>query len=141
MGMSKRHRPSVVAQKITADAAEIDEDATYLAFSFRHMDEHLWKRNNKEERAALAKRIFQLSRKTLRDIHSQSRQGFGMEKIKASQLAFSIPSGLDEESAGFPVSFKYGQGKRSMVGVRVGATFYILCVEHTFGDAYDHGGS
>ena len=139
--MSRKHRPSIEAQKIIADTAAVDESTTYLAFSFRHMDNGLWRNNDNKEKAALANRIYLLSRMTLRDIHSAGRHSVGMEKITADQLKFTIPSGLDEDSAGHPVSFKYGQGKKSMVGVRVDATFYILCAEHAFGDAYDHGGS
>lgn len=123
------------------DASVIDEGSTYLAFSFRHMDDSLWRNNNNNEKAALANRIYMLSRMTLKDIHGSGRHGAGMEKISAGQLKFNIPSGLDEDSAGLPVSFRYGQGLKSMVGVRVEATFYILCAEHTFGDAYNHGGS
>lgn len=103
------------------------------------MDEGLWRNNNKDEKAALASRIFTLSRMSLRNIHLSGRHDMGMEKI--NNLNISIPSGLDGESAGDPVSFRYGQGMKAMVGVRVDSTFYILCAEHSYGDAYDHGGS
>lgn len=101
------------------------------------MNDGFWSKNNKDERAAVADRIFKLSRTPFEELRLASRHGLGYEIIDSSDLNFSIPQGLNDR----PIAFRYGQSKKAMVGIRMDSTFYVLCIEHDFGDAYNHGGS
>lgn len=74
-------------------------------------------------------------------IYTADKHGFGSEYIKESQLNFNVPTSLDEDHSGRPISLRCGVGNMAMVGKRVGDVFQLLCVECEYGDAYDHGGS
>jgi len=130
-------RPNISPDKIGQDNSS-PKGPFYLSFSFRYMNKKIWDSNDNDDLAALSKRIFMLSSMTLDDIRQADRHGLGCEKITEAELNFSLPGGLTSDHAGSPISFRYGQGKKAMVGVRVDHVLYVLCVEHSFGDAYCH---
>lgn len=109
------------------------------AFSFEKMQDgsgHSFNCCVDEDRLALAKRIFMLSRMSWKQISLASRKGMGAEKIKRGQIKQGVPKTVTED-----VSYFYSlhfSGKKRFLGYRVGQIFHVLWVDHDF-SVYDHG--
>ena len=135
----KRQRPNITPASLpVSPAATTTTQIDYLSFSLRYLDGGVWKKTDKEERAAALDRIRMLSTTPFADIRLAPRHSLGFAHIDAASLHIPVPPGLTCGTASPPASFRFGQGKKAMVGVRVDSVFYVLCFEHSFGDAYAH---
>lgn len=86
--------------------------------------------------AALAERLFRLSRLTWTQIQNAQRHGFGSEKIERSAIkGAAIPASVTEDVTFLALRYN---GKAPMVGYRDGRTFHVLYLDHTF-NLYNHG--
>ena len=109
------------------------------AFSFERMEDrsgHSFNCCIDDDRIALAKRMFMLSRVPWANILLAPRSGFGAEKISRDSIKKGIPKSVTDD-----VEYFYALhylGKKRFVGYRVGQIFFILWVDHNFG-VYDHG--
>ncbi|BDR54159.1 hypothetical protein KIMH_02700 [Bombiscardovia apis] len=139
--MARRQRPKVKPQTISQASSGVQESDSYFKFSFRYMDEKILKSNESKEFEAFVRRLIMLSDRSIQKLKLDPKHGLGFERISDTSVRCSVPSGLDVESVGQFLSFRYGQGKKAMLGKRVADVLYVLCFEHAFGDAYEHGGS
>ena len=88
-----------------------------------------------DDRAAVAMRLFLLSRMTWQEIHNAPRHGLGTEKIDRAAIRPALPPEISEDVTFLAVRYK---GKRPMIGYRDGRIFHLLFIDHSF-SAYDHG--
>lgn len=86
-----------------------------------------------EDQAALAKRLFLLSRNTWREISQAPKHGIGTEKIERSAIRPAVP--VTEDVTLLALRFN---GKKPMVGYRDGRVFYVLWMDKDF-SVYNHG--
>lgn len=70
------------------------------------------------------------------ELLTHPRHGLGSEKIPVSQIKPTIPRKFENES--HLLVFRH-HGNLPFAGVKVAGVFYLLWVEHTYGDLYDHG--
>lgn len=89
----------------------------------------------RDEKAALADKLFRLSSLSWSEIRHLPRHGLGYEKIARSSLKAGIPAHITED-ADF-IAFRFC-GKAPMVGYKLGGTFYIVWLDRAF-TLYDHG--
>lgn len=89
---------------------------------------------DKDNQAAIATKLFELSQLTWADLSASGRHGLGWEKIEKSAIKAPLPP-LTEDVTIY--AFRYN-GKAPMLGYRDGRVFYVLLVDHNF-TAYDHG--
>ncbi|WP_346297087.1 hypothetical protein LRC39_09565 [Rhodopseudomonas sp. P1] len=109
------------------------------AFSFEKMQDGSGNSFNccqDEDRLALAKRIFMLSRMPWKQIRQAPSSGLGSEQIPRKRIKRPIPTSVTEDVDSF--SSLHFSGKKRFVGYRVGQIFHILWVDHSF-EVYDHG--
>ena len=108
------------------------------AFSFEKMQDGSGNSFNccqDEDRLALAKRIFMLSRMPWKQIRQAGSKGLGSEQIPRYRIKRAIPSGVTEDVISF--SSLHFSGKKRFLGYRIGQVFYVLWVDHSF-EVYDH---
>jgi hypothetical protein len=89
---------------------------------------------DKNDKAAFAERIRQLSTMTWNDIIQAPRHGFGREQISRDQLP-NPPFGVTEDANFIALRFS---GKKPMVGFQQQAMFHIVWFDGDY-DLYDHG--
>jgi hypothetical protein len=109
------------------------------AFSFEKMQDGSGNSFNccqDDDRLALARRLFMLSRLPWKQIRQAPSTGFGSEQIPKHRIKRAIPTSVTEDVESF--SSLHFVGKKRFVGYRVGQIFHILWVDHTF-EVYDHG--
>ena len=109
------------------------------AFSFEKMMDgsgHSFNCCEDEDRLALAKRVFMLSRTPWNQIKMASSKGFGSESIPRDRIRPGIPASVTQDVSHF-FSLHYS-GKKRFLGYRVGQIFHVLWVDHDF-SVYDHG--
>jgi hypothetical protein len=85
--------------------------------------------------AALAKRLFLLSRHTWREIVQAPRHGIGTEKISKDAISVAIPASVTDDVTFLALRYN---GKHPMIGYRDGRTFHVLFVDRDF-SVYPHG--
>ena len=108
------------------------------AFSFEKMQDGSGNSFNcceDDDRLALAKRLFMLSRMPWKQIRHTSAKGLGSEQIPRSRIKRPIPKTVTDDVDSFS-SLHYA-GKRRFIGYRIGQVFHILWIDHTF-KVYDH---
>jgi hypothetical protein len=88
-----------------------------------------------DNQAALAKRLFMLSKLTWLDIFQSGRHSVGTEKIARHSITAPLPNGISEDVT--ILALRYN-GHRPMLGYRDGRVFYLLLIDHDF-SCYDHG--
>jgi hypothetical protein len=109
------------------------------AFSFEKMQEGSGNSFNccqDDDRLALSKRLFMLSRMPWKQIRQAPSSGIGSEQIPRYRIKRAIPTSVTDEVESF--SSLHFVGKKRFVGYRVGQIFHILWVDHSF-EVYDHG--
>jgi hypothetical protein len=105
------------------------------AFSLRYLQSNYCiTKCQKEERAALADTMYQLSQLTWGQIKSVGRHALGAEKIPRNQIKAPIPSHITDD-VDF-LSFRF-YGKAPMVGYRREATFFIVWLDRDY-TLYNH---
>jgi len=87
-----------------------------------------------DNRAALADRLFRLSRLTWLQIRQAPRHGLGTEKIAREAIKPAIPANVTDDAQLLAIRYN---GLHPMVGFRDGRVFNILFVDHTM-DCYPH---
>jgi hypothetical protein len=116
-----------------------DIDAKPPAFSFEKMQDdsgHSFNCCIDDDRLALAKRIFMLSRIPWKQIMLAPSGGLGAEKIPRYRIRAAVPRAITEDVSYF-YSLHYS-GKKRFIGYRISQIFHILWVDHDF-TVYDHG--
>lgn len=90
---------------------------------------------NKDEKAAFADTLHQLSQITWNEISSSSRHGLGYERISRNAIRSGIPNHVKED-VNF-IAFRFF-GKAPMVGYRDENIFHIVWIDRAF-SLYNHG--
>lgn len=90
---------------------------------------------DKEERAAFAMTLHQLSRNSWRELKQRGKHKGGCEKISKSQMKFRIPPFFSEDVD--CVIFRFSAMK-AMIGFRKDKIYYIVALDRNF-TAYNHG--
>jgi hypothetical protein len=109
------------------------------AFSFEKMQDKSGNSFNcceDDDRLALARRIFMLSRLAWKEIRQAPASGFGSEQIPRYRIKRPIPPSVTDDVDSF--SALHFSGKKRFLGYRVGQVFHILWVDHDF-KTYNHG--
>jgi len=123
----------------TEETPPTNLDAQPPAFSFEKMADgsgHSFNCCQEEDRLALSKRMFMLSRMPWQQINLAPSKGMGAEKISRGEINPGIPTAVTEDVSYFYSLHYYG--KKRFIGYKVGQIFHILWVDHNFG-VYDHG--
>ena len=92
-------------------------------------------RCDKNERAAFASKLRELSQLTWSDINTSHRHGLGAEIITQDSIRVTIPGCVGPKEKLLAIRFS---GLKAMVGRRYGAMFRIFWIDHDF-SLYDHG--
>jgi hypothetical protein len=120
-------------------AAPSNPDLLPPAFSFEKMQDGSGNSFNcceDDDRLALVKRIFMLSREPWRKIRAAPNKGMGSEEISRRQIKHGIPKLVTDDVDYF--HSLYYMGKKRFVGYKVGQVFYVLWIDHNF-KVYNHG--
>lgn len=135
----KRDRTNKSAFKDHAGASRlVNPETSPPVFSFEKMargNGFCVESCSDDDRAAVAMRLFLLSRMTWQEIHNAPRHGLGTEKIARAALRPALPPGISEDVTFLAVRY---HGKRPIIGYRDGRIFHSLFIDHSF-SAYDHG--
>jgi hypothetical protein len=120
-------------------APTVNADDLYPAFSFEKMQDKSGNSVNccaDEDRVALVKRLFMLSRMTWKEIRNAPAKGVGSEQIPKFRIQRPIPPSVTPDVDQF--SSLHFSGNKRFIGYRVGQIFHILWVDHSF-EVYNHG--
>lgn len=120
------------------DASGENPDTQAPIFSFEQMKDRSGYSINcceRDDQAALAKRLFILSQMKWRDIRHADRHGLGTEIISRSSLRVSLPNSVTDDATIIALRFS---GLKAMIGYKEGRVFHVLILDHNF-TAYDHG--
>ena len=82
-----------------------------------------------KEKAAFAERLYRLSQMTWAQIRQQDRHKLGYEKISRSSLKTKVPPHIKDDVN--IIAFRF-DGKKSMVGYKIGHVFYIVWLDRSF---------
>ncbi|MDH2123758.1 hypothetical protein N5J75_11170 [Pantoea brenneri] len=124
---------SLVGMSPEASSKEIDNSPP--TFSLRYLQKDFCVDCcEKNEKAALADRLFKLSKLSWADIRKADRHGLGTEKISRNSIKAPIPHHVTEDVEF--IAFRFC-GKAPMVGYKLNSTFYILWLDRVF-KLYDH---
>lgn len=124
-------RPSPFGAGTRAAPDTPNTDRLPPVFSFEHMQRgsgYSVECCDVDHRAALAARLFLLSRMTWLEIRNAPRHGLGAEKIPRSAIRASIPATVSEDAD--LIAIRYN-GLHPMVGYRDARIFHVLFVDHT----------
>jgi hypothetical protein len=134
------HRPQPTKGKklspsVSSETAKVDYNRENPTFCLRYVDPDYCILNcDKDDRAAFAARIRQLSTLTWNQIISADRHGFGREVIARDSLRRPIPRHITEDVTFFALRFS---GLKPMVGYKTEATFHIIWFDRDF-TLYNH---
>lgn len=99
-------------------------------FSLRYLQkDYSLSQCTKDEKAAFADTLYQLSQLTWSQIKASSRHGLGYEKIDRNSISSAIPTHIKEDVN--IVAFRFF-GMAPMVGYRDGAVFYVIWLDRDF---------
>ncbi|MDZ7857846.1 hypothetical protein [Sphaerotilus sp.] len=105
-------------------------------FSLEHLDRTFClSACTRDEKAAFADRLHELSQLTWRDIAGTGRHGQGSETIARSAIRSPIPACITEDVR--IIAFRC-IGKAPMVGYRVDEVFFVVWIDRGF-SLYNHG--
>lgn len=133
--LRSRLTSSGIKAKDLDDWAKID----YPIFSFKYLSDHSFGNcNNAGFFSAFLQRLRKLSELGWKQIMLSDRHSYGTELIPLSQIKakHNMP-GLDGKDEKLTV-FRASGNNLPFVGKRKGNIFYILFIETSFGDVYDH---
>lgn len=104
-------------------------------FSFEHLQKsHCLSNCERDEKAALADRLHELSQLTWQQVMQADRHGQGCETIKRTSIKTAIPPCITEDSN--ILAFRFC-GKAPMVGFRREEVFYLVWLDRDF-SLYNH---
>lgn len=113
-----------------AKAEKVPPEKQPPMFSLRYLNrDYSLSQCTKDEKAAFADTIAQLSQLTWSEIQSQPRHGLGYEKISRNAIRSSIPNHITDDVN--LIAFRFC-GKAPMVGYRDLAVFYIIWLDRDF---------
>jgi hypothetical protein len=119
----------------TSAEVKVDYSREKPTFCLRFVDPaYCITRCNKDDKAAFAERIRQLSTMTWNEIIQADRHGFGREKIAAESLP-TPPKSITEDVNFIALRFS---GKKPMVGYQRAGTFHIIWFDRDY-NLYEHG--
>jgi hypothetical protein len=116
------------------DEIELD----YPVFSFKYLQTK--PANPKDKRdfyAEFIERLKKLCNITWSEIDNFSRHGFGTEKIPIKKIKPAIPAFVTPE-VDYLTVFRATGDNRPFLGIRKRNVFYVIFIEESFGDVYDH---
>ena len=121
------------------DASSISPDNMSPLFSLSYMArDHCITCCERDERAAFAVKLRELSQLTWAQLRNAPRQGMGYEKINRDSFRVAIPSQITEDV--HIIAFRF-DGSKPIVGFRDRddrRIFHIVWVDRNF-TVYDHG--
>lgn len=135
--MTKIKRPAKEAGKHVKahEAKEESPETQPPLFSLRYLSgDYCLSQCERDEKAAFADALHTFSKMTWAQIKQAGRHGLGQEKIARSAIQTGIPRHISEDVHFIALRF---QGKKPMVGYRVGAVFYVLWIDRNF-TLYSH---
>ena len=109
------------------------------AFSFEKMQDGSGNSFNcceDDDRLALARRLFMLSRMPWKEIRQAPASGLGSEQIPRYRIHRAVPNSVTDDVDSFTAL--HFVGRKRFLGYRIGQVFHILWVDHNF-ETYDHG--
>ena len=119
----------------SAETAKVDYNREKPTFCLRYVDPaYCITACNKDDKAAFAERIRQLSTMTWNQIINADRHGFGREKIARDALP-TPPTNVSEDVTFIALRFS---GKKPMVGYQQEGTFHIIWFDRDY-SLYNHG--
>lgn len=137
-----RGKPHIDPAPVIKADTSTDQDKHFFAISLRYMTHGFNSgKFSASQLASLLGQLGRLSQLEWKEIYTSGKHGLGSEFLDEGKLNFFVPESIDKDHAGRPIALRCGDGKKAMVGKRVGDVFQLLCVECDYGDAYDHGGS
>lgn len=119
----------------TTENAKPSPNQLIPKFSLEYLQKsHCLSLCSKDEKAALADRLHQLSQLTWQQIQQAHRHGQGSETIARTSMKVVLPSAITEDT---PIlSFRFS-GMAPMVGFRREEVFYVVWLDRAF-DVYPH---
>lgn len=122
-------------KRISAVEPKIDFDRQKPIFCLRYIDpEYCISKCDKDDKAAFADKLLQMSQMTWVEIRMAHRHGAGAEKIARDSIHRPIPESVPEDAP--LLAFRFS-GKKPMVGYRMQNLFHILWFDRDF-TLYDH---
>ncbi len=127
-----RKREERVPPKVSFEIKDSDPPA----FSLRFMQPNFCiSRCTKDEKAAFAGKLRELSQLSWQQLRSADRHGMGYEVINRNSIRTGIPSHVTEDVR--LIAFRF-DGLKPMVGYRDSGIFFILWLDRSF-TLYPHG--
>jgi len=139
--MTIKDRPPTKGKKVGIRDSEvasrpINYSQEKPTFCLRYVDsEYCITSCERDDKAAFAERIRQLSKMTWNQIILADRHGFGREKIPVNRLRRPLPRHITEDVTFFALRFS---GLKPMVGYQTEGTFHVVWFDRDF-TLYDHG--
>jgi len=139
MGKNKRLKPTPPdgGKRLSSPAPVTDPDTLPPKFCLRGMRAGFSINDcEKDEKAAFAARLFELSRSSWAELRQMPRHGQGWEKLERNAIRGGIPSEITADVD--IIAFRFC-GKAPMVGYRSqDGVFNIIWLDRSF-TLYDHG--
>jgi hypothetical protein len=88
----------------------------------------------KDDQAALAQKLYEMSQLSWNDLRQAPRHGQGYENIRTNAIS-PLPTCVTPDVR--LIAFRFS-GKKPMVGYREDEIFYLICLDHDY-SLYDHG--
>ena len=129
------NRGSKLSLSNSAESLRVDYNREKPTFCLRYVDpSYCITLCNKDDKAAFAERIRQLSTMTWNQIIQADRHGFGREKISRDSLP-KPPGNISEDVSFIALRFS---GLKPMVGYQQDGMFHIIWFDRDY-NLYDHG--
>ena len=130
----KRRTPER-GRRITVSEPKIDYDQEKPVFCLRFVDPvYCITLCDKDDKAAFAEKIRQMSQMTWVQLRTAHRHGAGSEKISHDAIKRPIPTNVPEDAT--LLAFRFS-GMKPMVGYRMQNLFHIIWFDRDF-TLYDH---
>jgi len=129
--LSKKLRQKEAAQAPKMEAAPVlNADNEPPMFSFRYLQKgYCISDCTKDEKAALATKLREMSSLTWYQLKTAPRHGMGKENISRSSIRAGIPRHVTEDTVFWAFRFA---GKAPMVGYHSRGVFYVLWLDRVF---------
>lgn len=133
MGRKHLKKPALESGRIKiSDNPKQSTNLEPPKFSLKHLNggNHCLTKCTKEEKAAFADKLRELSQTTWQKLTEAPRHGMGFEKISC----FPLPPQVSKDVR--MLAFRF-YGMAAMIGYRIDETFYIVALDRNF-KAYKH---
>lgn len=118
-------------EKLSLNKVAVNNNNKHPIFSLEKLEgDYCLSKCNKDEKAAFADKLHELSKLTWQSLCEAHRHGLGFEKIND----YKLPNGVSPDVK--IVAFRFS-GLKAMVGYRIEQTFYIIALDRNF-TAYKH---